>query len=130
MEEQFKDFGKLVKDGGLEQPSAHFVSAIMDQITPVSESSIVYTPLIGKNTWRLIGVCVVLFLGYTMYFSGTAEPIFSFKDISIFKLSEIKNPLAAITNSKTTLYGVTFLAILLLVHILYLKRRIDKSFAI
>lgn len=130
MEEQFKDFGKLIKEGGLEQPSANFVSAIMNKITPASESSVVYTPLIGKNAWIFIGFCVVLCLGFAMYFSGTADPIFSFKDISILKLSGIKNPLTVITNSKTTLYGATFFALLLMVHILYLKRRIDKSFAI
>jgi len=130
MEEQFKDFGKLIKEGGLEQPSANFVNTIMDKITPASESSVVYTPLIGKNAWRFIGFCVVLCLGFAMYFSGTAEPIFSFKDISIFKLSDVHNPLGTIFDSKTTLYGISFLAILLMVHILYLKRRIDKSFAI
>ena len=131
MEKQSKNIDritkKIIKDAGLEQPSADFFSNVMEAIESQSTSpSIVYQPLISKKVWILLfaltaAVLVLLFIFPVFSETSLINPItipeqFKFS----FNLPEMKL-------SKTTIYGVGFLSLFLL-QIPFLKRQLNNSY--
>ncbi|MFD2565348.1 hypothetical protein [Aquimarina rubra] len=129
MEEQYKDIQKLVKEAGVENPSTDFLQSVMDEVASVSmDKSPVYQPLISKKAWVLISLSVIVLL-VSLPFLSEGTSILDTLDLSIFSLDAIKNPFSGFKFHKTTTYGIIFLAILCLLQITVIKRRIDKTYA-
>ncbi|WP_109298855.1 hypothetical protein [Aquimarina sp. AU474] len=132
MEEQFKDIASIVKEAGAHNPSSGFSKSVMNEIhllTP--EKPLVYTPLISKKIWFVLALLMAcITIGVFLYPSGN-QSILDNTDLSFFNFDmDIKNPLAGFTFYKTTLYGISFLAILFLIQIPVFKRRIDQNFSL
>ncbi|MBG6132434.1 preprotein translocase subunit SecG [Aquimarina sp. EL_43] len=131
MEEQYKDIKGLVKEAGLETPSVNFLKNVMDQVElSAIEVSPVYKPLISKKVWFVVGVAVAVLLCTIPFLSESKESILSTIDFSFFNKISFKNPFSEFTFHKTTIYGILFLALLFLIQITILKRRIDRRFSL
>jgi hypothetical protein len=129
MEEQYKDIKHLVEEAGLEIPSANFLNNVMEQIElSAIEISPVYKPLISKKSWFVIGLVVTVLLCTIPFLNDNKESILSTIDFSFFNKISFKNPFSDFTFHKTTIYGILFLALLFLIQITILKRRIDRQF--
>ena len=82
------DFSKdLLKDVGLETPSANFVNNVLKTInvenTLVSNS--VYKPLISKRGWFFIVVCLIVL--FTYFYTSNTESSIPLKNCSITTIS-------------------------------------------
>lgn len=131
MEEQYKGIKNLVKEAGLETPSVNFLKSVMEQVElSANEVSPVYKPLISKKVWFMVGVAIAVLLCTIPFLSESKESILSTIDFSFFNQISFKNPFSEFTFHKTTEYGILFLALLFLIQITILKRRIDKSFSL
>ncbi|WP_024772190.1 hypothetical protein [Aquimarina macrocephali] len=131
MEEQYKDIKHLVKEAGLETPSVDFLKNVMEQVElSTVEMSSAYKPLISKKVWFVIAVVTAVLLCATPFLSDSKESILSSIDFSFFNKISIKNPFSDFTFHKTTIYGILFLALLFLIQITILKRRIDRRFSL
>ena len=128
MEEQFKELDKFtskwVKEAGLQKPSASFVDTIMQSIEEQSKP-VVFTPLISKKIWVLLGTLLVCSLIYMYWIpvTETALPNIAF----IREKFAFQNPVADLKFSKVTAYSLGFLA-LFLVQIPFLKRMISRRY--
>ncbi|WP_438424755.1 hypothetical protein [Aquimarina macrocephali] len=131
MEEQYKDIKHLVKEAGLETPSVDFLKNVMERVElSTVEMSSAYKPLISKKVWFVIAVVTAVLLCATPFLSDSKESILSSIDFSFFNKISIKNPFSDFTFHKTTIYGILFLALLFLIQITILKRRIDRRFSL
>jgi len=128
MEKQSKNIEqitkRIIKEGGLHQPSPNFLSNVMEAIETQSISqSIVYKPLISKTMWTILFAITVLMLVLLFVFPVT--PLFS--QFTIPEGFNFKFNFPEIHLSKTTIYGVGFLALFFL-QIPFLKRQLEKSY--
>ena len=130
MEKQSKHIDKItrniIKDGGLHQPSANFLTHVMEAIETQTESqSIVYKPLISKTNWILLFVLIAIVLVLLFVF-----PVFSetalFSQFTIPEGFNFELNLPVLKLSKTTIYGIGFLS-LFLIQIPFLKMQLNKS---
>ena len=130
MEKQYKHIDKItrniIKDGGLHQPSANFLTHVMEAIETQAESqSIVYKPLISKTNWILLFVLTAIVLVLLFVF-----PVFSetalFSQLTIPEGFNFELNLPVLKLSKTTIYGIGFLS-LFLIQIPFLKMQLNKS---
>jgi len=117
---------KIIKDGGLEQPSPDFFSNVMEAIASQSTSpSMVYQPLISKKVWMLLFVLTAAVLVLLFIF-----PVFSetslINPITIPEQYKFSFNLPKMKLSKTAIYGVGFLSLFLL-QIPFLKRQLNNS---
>lgn len=128
MEEQFKNIDKLteklVKEAGLHQPSASFLTNVMSALEQKSIKQI-YEPLISKSAWIVIGVLFIASL-VLLYFNSSSQLIL-FKDLHLSEKLNFQNPFSAIEFSKTTVYAIGFLG-LFLIQIPFLKRLVEQKY--
>ncbi len=121
---------KLMANETLEQPSVDFTDKIMSKVESISNSTTtVYKPLISKSVWLLIGVSFVVLVGY-IYLK---EPVASSGWLDRFNLSDISiNPLQSVTYefSKTLMYAMALLVIMMSIQIPLLKQYFNKRMAI
>ncbi len=131
MEKQSKNIDRItkniIKDGGLHQPSTNFLSNVMEAIETQSVSQpIVYKPLISKTKWGILFVITVLILVLIFIFPVFSEtPLFS--QLTIPEGFNFEFNLPEMKLSKTTIYGVGFLA-LFFIQIPFLKQQLEKSY--
>ncbi|MCK8522012.1 hypothetical protein M0D21_10565 [Aquimarina sp. D1M17] len=130
MEQRFRDIQKLVKEAGLENPSPSFLSNVMNQVeTSVSKDTIVYKPLISKKGWIIVLLTVSVLIG-ALFLLYNGESVFNKVNFPFDYFIKFENPLSGINFTKTTTYAIVFLALLFFVQIGFLKKRIDKNFAV
>ncbi|MHA7058205.1 hypothetical protein ACWGOQ_0013365 [Aquimarina sp. M1] len=130
MEEKYKDIEKLVKEAGIEKPPLHFLQNIMSEIAAVSADKLpMYQPLISKKAWVIISISVVFVL-ISLPFLSEGTSILDTLNFSILSLDHFQNPFSDFKFHDTTMYGIIFLAVLFLVQITIIKRRIDKIYAV
>jgi len=129
MEEQFKNIDKftsdLVKEAGIQMPSADFFNNVMMAVerTSIKEA---YKPLISKNLWFVIGALFIALMA-VLYFSPLSQLAF-ISDLNLTEKLSLENPLANIKFSKTLVYGIGFLG-LFIAQIPFLKYYyIEKSY--
>ena len=120
---------KVIKDVSIETPTSDFTANVMAQIKSVSiESSIAYKPLISKYIWfAIIGVLVALSF-YVMTTSGNNESWLSTLEFDLFKNINISESLSEISISKSVVYAIGFLGLMLLIQIPMLKNYHNKLF--
>ncbi|WP_062057751.1 hypothetical protein [Aquimarina longa] len=130
MEEQFKDVECLVKEAGLNTPSANFLNNVMCNVETIKNyQEKAYKPLISKRSWLVIAMGVISLICLTLFLPDTKNSIFSEVNLSIVKIIKINDFFSGFKFYKTTVYGIVFLAVLFFIQVSFLKRRIDKSFS-
>ncbi len=121
---------KLMANETLEQPSVDFTDKIMSKVESISNSTAtVYTPLISKSVWYVIIGGFIALVAY-IYLK---EPAASSGLFDRFNLSNISiNPLQNVSFefSKTLMYAMVFLAIMVSIQIPLLKQYFNKRMAI
>ncbi len=131
MEKQSNNIDKItkniIKDAGLHLPSSSFLTNVMEAIETQSISQpVVYKPLISKAIWILLFTLTIVALVLLFIF-----PVFSetslFSQLTIPEEFNFEFNLPEMNLSKTTIYGIGFLA-LFLIQIPFLKRQLEKSY--
>ncbi len=123
---------KIVKTASLERPSIHFTSEIMAQVNVLSTSkAVTYKPLISKKSWIIItlgftGLCMYLIFGTETQQSSW----FANLNFSVLSDSKFTNVISGFKVSKTMMYAITFLGLMLCVQIPFLKKHFDKRFEV
>lgn len=115
---------RIVQDAGLKKPDVDFTSRIMEAVESKSLTT-VYTPLISKKMWWVIGVIIAAVVGY-IFSTNTELTILQDTFLSVSsELPQWKIPRYELdANAPITLvYGVLIMAILLAIEIPLLKRR-------
>ena len=129
MEKRYKDIERLVKEVGVEKPSADFLQQVMSSVETISvKTTNIYQPLVSKMGWVVICLFVIgIFIGLLWSTDGSSmlEPL----NLLFPYFKSIKNPFSSFTFHTTTIYGIVFAALLFMVQITVLKRRIDKAFS-
>lgn len=117
---------KIVQEAGLKKPSVDFTHRIMDAIEKQTQSvTTVYTPLISKKMWWVIGCVIVVVVGYIFAFNTELPAMQDALATVSSELPQWKIPTyefdVAVPN--TLVYGVLIMAILLAIEIPLLKRK-------
>ncbi len=117
---------KLLSNEVLEQPSFDFTDKVMSKVEAVS-SITVYKPLIPKYVWTLIAIGFMVLVGYVIF----KEPSLKSSWLDGFNLSGVSNPLRNISFnfSKTLMYAMVLLAVMLSIQIPLLKHYFNKRMA-
>ncbi len=114
MEEQFKNIDrlteKLVKDAGINKPSANFLSDVMSAVnqTAIKQE---YKPLISRSTWFIIGTLFAA-LFVALYFYSTPE-LSLLQDLNLFEKLSFEIPTSELKVPKTMVYAIGFLGLFL-----------------
>jgi hypothetical protein len=120
---------KLMSADRLEQPSLDFTDKVMLKVEAISNSTAtVYKPLISKSIWYIIIGCFVALIGY-IYLK---EPVINNGWFNRFDLSNVSlNPLENVSFnfSKTLMYAVVLLAIMVSIQVPLLKHYFNKRMA-
>ncbi|MFK5983560.1 MAG: hypothetical protein QM499_11645 [Flavobacteriaceae bacterium] len=115
----------LIKEAGLQQPSADFFANVMNAVeAEKAPQPIVYQSLISKQTWMVLLVASVVVIGFLLLFPSSSETIVKLPKLNFEKLSF---HLPELHFSKITIYGIGFLG-LFLIQIPFLKRQLNKSY--
>ncbi|MEZ4875117.1 MAG: hypothetical protein R2793_06640 [Flavobacteriaceae bacterium] len=113
---------RMVKELPLEQPSPGFSAKVLQQLE-VKSALKRYRPLIPR---RVLVLCGILFsLALVWVYWNPENRFFTTNPTTVLERLDIKNPLASLHVSKTTLYAFAFMA-LFLVQIPFLKRMLEK----
>jgi hypothetical protein len=114
MEEQFKNIErgieKLVKEAGLDKPSANFLSDVMSAVnqTAIKQE---YKPLISRSTWFIIGTLFgTSFIA--LYFYSSPE-LSILQDLNLFEKISFKMPVSEFQVPKTAVYAIGCLGLFL-----------------
>ncbi|MBV1925217.1 MAG: hypothetical protein KUG49_01750 [Dokdonia sp.] len=117
---------KIVTEAGLKKPATDFTSRIMSSIELQSQSvATVYTPLISKKMWWVIGVTIAAVVGYivssNMQLTVVQDAVSSMSS-ELPKWQMPKYELD-VTVPNTLVYGVLIMAILIAIEIPLLKKQ-------
>ena len=129
MEKPFNNINKLtkkiIKEGGLHQPSDSFLGNVMETVTLQTVQQEIYRPLISNKIWVFILITLSTMV-VILYLNPPLEESFLSQFNIAGKLS-FENPFSEIKISKTILYGIGFLA-LFLIQIPFLKRYFERDY--
>ena len=119
---------KMMTSSTLESPSADFTSQILSKIEVLQQSkATVYQPLISKRVWALIVVVCVAFLVYVFYTSSTeSSNWFTTIDFSKFTNNRVSESFSDYTFSKTMMYAIILLSVMVFIQIPLLKNYFEK----
>jgi hypothetical protein len=119
---------KMMKSSTLESPSVDFTSQILSKIETLQQSkTTVYQPLISKKIWVLIiSGCIALVVYAFFSTSSESSSWLSTVDYSKLPTFNISERLSTITFSKTMMYALVLLSLMVFVQIPLLKNYYDK----
>jgi hypothetical protein len=118
---------KVIKKALLESPSVDFTTQIMTQVSVSKQSeATVYKPLISKTTWFVIAVGFSVLVAYS--FLGTQGYMESSFDFSILANNKVFAVFSRFTFSKTLLYALVFLSVMVLIQVSFLTSHFNKRF--
>jgi len=123
---------KVFDKATIESPSFDFTNTVMSQVNALSERKLTaYTPLISKTSWFLISIGFLALIGY-LFFGIETESTgwFSTLDFSVLSNNKMTNVLSGLAISKTFMYAIVFLGLMLCVQIPLLKHNFDKQFEV
>ena len=127
------DFSKdILKDIGLETPSANFVNNVLKTInvenTLVSNS--VYKPLISKRGWFFIVVCLIVL--FTYFYTSNTESSIQYPVIDLSFLNKLMaiNIFENIKLSKIFSFSFILFSVLVLVQLHFIKKYFNKNMII
>lgn len=121
---------KVIQKATLESPSFDFTAQIMAQLSELKQSeTTIYKPLISKTAWFVIFGGFAALVSYTFFATQMRmESSFSAFDFSILTNNKVSGLFSRITFSKTLLYALAFLSVMVLVQVSFLKAYFDKRF--
>lgn len=119
---------KMMESSALESPSVDFTSQILSKINTLKQSkTMVYEPLISKKIWVLIiSGCIALVVYAFFSTSSESSSWLSTVDYSKLPNFNISERLSTITFSKTMMYAIVLLSLMVFVQIPLLKNYYDK----
>lgn len=119
---------KMLKSSTLESPSVDFTSQILSKIETLQQSkSTVYQPLISKRVWGIIaGVCAIFVVYFFNTTSTESSSWFSTIDFSKFTNNRLSEGISDYTFSKTMMYSIVFLSVMVFIQIPLLKNYFEK----
>ena len=116
---------KIIKEGGMHQPSDSFLQNVMETVSLQTVQQEIYRPLISKKIWVFILIMLITIV-VIQYLTPPLEESFLSQFNIAGKLS-FENPFSDVKISKTILYGFGFLA-LFLIQIPFLKHYFEKDY--
>ena len=120
---------RIITKSNLETPSLDFTASVMSNINVVSKQSecTIYTPLISKKTWFIIALIFIVVCAY-MLLGNTTESIGWFTDVDFSYIPSIRisSVFSEISFSKTVLYAIVVLTIMLFIQVQLLKKHFDN----
>ena len=117
---------KIVQGAGLQKPSADFTSRVMLALEQQTQSAVtVYTPLISKRMWWVIGSAIVVLVGYILSANiefNVLQDAFTSVNSQLpqWQLPSYELDVAV---PNTLVYGVLIMVVLLAIEIPLLKRK-------
>lgn len=119
---------KAMKKSTLETPSFDFTANVMSHVVDIKQSiATTYQPLISRRVWIVIAFGIVAFV---IYLFKTTQPETSSWmdaiDYSFLSNNRISKGVSEIAHSKTTMYAVLLLAVMLLIQVPLLKNYFNK----
>lgn len=123
---------KVIKRASLESPSFDFTAQIMTQVSALKQSeTTIYKPLISKTTWFVIALGFAALVAYAFSATqGHMESSFSALDFSILTNNKVSNLFSRMTFSKTVLYALAFLSVMVLIQVSFLASYFNKRFEV
>lgn len=119
---------KVIVKASLETPSFNFTAQIMTQLEAKKQSeSTIYKPLISRTVWITIFVGFAVLIVYS-FFGMQQESQNWIRDFDGLTYSAIFNKFPKITVSKTVLYALVSLSVMVLIQVSVLKDYLDKRF--
>lgn len=119
---------KVIVKASLETPSFDFTAQIMTQLVAKKQSeSTIYKPLISRTVWITIFVGFGVLIAYS-FFGMQQESQNWILDLDVLTYSTIFDKLPKITVSKTVLYALVSLSVMILIQVSVLKDYLDKRF--
>lgn len=119
---------KVIVKASLETPSFDFTAQIMTQLVAKKQSeSTIYKPLISRTVWIAIFVGFGVLIAYS-FFGMQQESQNGILDFDVLTYSTVFDKLSKITVSKTVLYALVSLSVMILVQVSVLKDYLDKRF--
>ena len=119
---------KVIVKASLETPSFDFTVQIMTQLVAKKQSeSTIYKPLISRTVWIAIFVGFGVLIAYS-FFGIQQESQNWIRDFDGLTYSAIFNKFPKITVSKTVLYALVSLSVMILIQVSVLKDYLDKRF--
>ncbi|APZ47984.1 hypothetical protein BW723_17510 [Polaribacter reichenbachii] len=120
---------KYVKEIEQEKPSADFTASLMKNILEGSRSKVFKTKaLISKKGWAIISVLVLAIV--LISFKSTEKSLFKTPELNFSFLDKIQVPelLSTVSLSKTVLYAIFFLGLMIVAQVVFLKNHFNKKF--
>ena len=124
---------KVMKNSAIESPSFNFTDAVMSRVNTLPESkAIIYKPLISKTAWLLIGCGVLAMVVYILSLGTKSEMPNWLQSLDFSALSNVSFnlDLPTVSISKTVVYSILFLGLMICVQIPLLKNHFDKRFEV
>ena len=121
---------KVMQDSGKESPSIHFTNQVMAQVEALQSSKItVYKPLISKPIWSMIGFAILATCLY-LYLNTPSNEISWLSSINFDAITNnsITQTVSGFKMSKTLMYAIVFLSLMICVQVPLLKNHFDKRF--
>lgn len=121
---------KVMQETELESPSLHFTSQVMSQVEALQSSVITaYKPLISKSIWGIIGfavlaTCIYLFLNTPSNESSWLSSI----NFDVITNNSITQTISSFKMSKTLMYTIVLMSLMICVQVPLLKNHFDKRF--
>ena len=121
---------KVMQDTVLESPSLHFTNQVMTQIEALQSSAITkYKPLISKPIWSMIGFAILATCIYLFLNTPSIEiNWFNSINFDVITNNSITQTLSGFKMSKTLMYTVVLMSIMICVQVPLLKNHFDKQF--
>ena len=122
---------KMMKKATLESPSFDFTAQIMEQVSSIKQSkATIYEPLISRKAWVFITISFATLLGYVLFGTQQQQPASRdhFLDFNIFTNAVFSSAFHHLFFSNVMLYAVSFLSIMILVQVYFLKTFFNKQF--
>ena len=119
--------GKIFDEVKIESPSSGFTDRVMQQIEALEDSKImVYQPLIPKRVWALIGFMILSAFVYLTMTTGSESGWMQQIDFSVLTNNSITRSISEIEISKTLMYTLVFMSLMICIQIPLLKSYFDK----
>jgi len=121
---------KVMQETVLESPALDFTSQVMAQVEALQSSKITaYKPLISTRIWSVIGFAILATCAYLFLNTPTNE-ISWLSNINFDALANnsITQSVSGFKMSKTLMYTIVFMSLMICVQVPLLKNHFDKRF--
>ena len=123
---------RMLKESATEQAPDHFSQAVMDRIKAGEATQVQPAPLIPRWGWGLIGVAMAAMAGWGWY-TGRAEQGEGLLAEGYWHdlLASSRLPAWELPSVPASLvYGAAALTVFMLVHVVWMRRRLERQWAV